>query len=51
MHSGDLAILGKYQQHNEEVTDEDEHGHEAEYPNLETLITLCNIRAEVGFVE
>ena len=30
MHSGDLAFLGKYEQHNEEVTDEDEESHEAE---------------------
>ena len=30
MHSGDLAILGEYEKHDEDVTDEDKEGHEAE---------------------
>ena len=30
MHSGDLALLGKYEQLNKNVTDDDEEGHEAE---------------------
>ena len=51
MHSGDLAVLGEYEKHDEEVTDKDEEGHEAEYPNLETLITLRNIRADAGVVK